>query len=286
MGKELEAAEVEEVEGAEEPEVEASPIDELAQQMGWNPDFKGDGAVDAKTFILRSRDIQSSLGKTVNNLRRELDAVKEGVDVVRFTAEQSSKREISRLKGEIAQLKSKRREAIRDGDADAVERYDSEIDVLKDATKEPAASEKAPTKKGPPPEYHDWVEDNPWYIEDKEMQAYADALLVLPEYAAIGKVSYPRLLKKVEKAVKSEFTDKFPENKKKETTISAAEATSPAAPVTPSRQRAKPSKQKASAADLSYEQRSVGNDFVRQKIYDNLDQYAQALQDKYEGGTK
>jgi len=265
--------------GASDPAPEeTNPVEDLAQKLGWKPNFKGEGAVDAETFILRSRDINSSLGKTVNSLKKELSAVREGMETVQWNAERSYKGEISRLKTEIAALKSDRRKAIEEGNVSAVEQYDTRIKDLEKATEEtPPKKEKK--EAGPVPEYITWVKDNPWYEEDEEMRVFANVLRETPEYKAVEAASFSRMLKKIEKAVKKEFVDKFPE---KEDTVSAAVAN--AAPVTPSRQRAKPPKSKVTAADLTYEQRNVGKDFVAMGVFKSLDEYAQSLQEKNEGG--
>lgn len=267
---------------APEKPAEPNPVEALAQKLGWKPDFEGEAAVDAETFILRSRDINSNLSKTVHSLRRELSAVKEGVEVVKWTADQASKREIGRLKSEIRNLKEQRREAITTGNADAVDQYDGQIRDLEAATKE-VAPPKTEVTPPPPQEFVEWEADNGWYNTDTEMNRYANALLELPEYIAVGKASYPRLLKKVTTAVKKEFPDKFPAPTK---TVPAAGDPSPVPTVTPSHRRSKPPKTKASAADLSYDQRRVGTDFVAQGIFKDLDEYAESLQKSVEGGKR
>ncbi len=42
---------------------EAAEVKELAKQLGWREDHTGDDAVDAKTYILRSKDIQKSMSQ-------------------------------------------------------------------------------------------------------------------------------------------------------------------------------------------------------------------------------
>ena len=180
--------------GASEPAPdETNPVEALAQKLGWNPGFKGDGAVDAETFILRSRDINSSLGKTVNSLKKELTAVKEGMEVVQWNAERSYKGEISRLKSEISALKSDRRKAIEEGNVTAVEHYDTQIKDLEEAANT-APPEKKKADAGPVPEYVEWVKDNDWYEKDEEMRVYANVLRDTPEYKALDKASFKWLL--------------------------------------------------------------------------------------------
>ena len=253
-------------EPVEEQPKELTPIEELAKEIGWNPDFAGDNAVDAKTYILRGRDIQDSLNKRVSNLSKELTAVKEGVEVVRWSAEQSRKQEVDRLKAEIKDLKARRREAIQDGDADAVEAFDGKIKAHENAVK----GVPAPKPNGSPPEFDEWVKDNKWYLENNEMQRYANALHKTPEYQALLQASYPRMLKKIEAAVKKEFPEAFPTEKK-----------DPPPAVSGTTQRvSKKTKQAATAKDLSYEQKKTGTDFVNMGIYKNLDEYAKDLQER------
>ena len=45
-------------------------IEDLATQLGWNPNFQGEGAIDASTYILRSKDIQESMKNHNKDLKK------------------------------------------------------------------------------------------------------------------------------------------------------------------------------------------------------------------------
>lgn len=265
-----------------ETEKKTDPIEAVAMKLGWKPNFQGDGAVDAETFILRSRDINSSLNKTVHNLRKDLDAMREGVEVVKWTTEQAHKREIARLNGEISDLKAQRKQAIEAGNVAAVEQYDQQIAARETAAKEEKKPEPKPSNE-PHPEFQAWVDANEWYRTDREMNAYAEGLAEHPEVKAAARVSYKRMMNKVTQLVKREFPERFEKPPAEDKDSAADDHSPPAAPVTPSRQRAKPSKQKVTAADLTFEQKTVGKQFVAQGLFETLDDYAKSLHDRFGG---
>lgn len=246
------------------------PVEVLAQRLGWNPEFQGEGAVDAETFILRSRNISNDLSKQVRTLRKQLSAMSEGVEAIKLSAEQAQAQKINELKTQITELKAQRKQAIKDGDLDAVDVFDSRIEVLQDASKAPP--KKAPPVAAPPPEYDEFVERNPWYLTDSEMHQYADTIVNLPENKGL---SYTRLLQKVERLVKQEFPEKFAAAKPPPAQDPAVASPSV---VPSSRHKVRPAKPKATAVDLSYHQRQIGQDFVARGVYKTLDDYAQSLQ--------
>ena len=265
---------------------QSDPVELLAMKLGWNPDHPGPDALDAETYILRSREITDNLSKQVRNQRKELSALREGIDAIRWNAEQTRKQEVGQLKTQIQELKKHRAQAIKDGDVDGVEGFDDQIQTLQESIKEPP---KPAAANQPPPEYFDFIEVNPWYLTDMEMRQYADALSKLPEVSALP---YPRLLKRVAEATVKEFADKMPTPGKAAAPAPPAHPTQPAAvaaqspQVTSSRLKAtKPAKSKATAADLSYDQRRVGQDFVSHGVYKSLDDYAHALQAMLESET-
>jgi hypothetical protein len=266
---------------AGEPAQAAEPdaVSQLAMELGWNPEFAGPEAVDARTFILRSREINDRLSKRVRGMSKELSALREGVDTIRWSVEQQSKQEISKLKAEISSLKTRRDQALTAGEADQVRQYDAQIEALQAATVPPERPP-VPTTAGSPV-FDTWVEHNTWYETDTQLQQYADNLSRQPEYQAMP---YELRLDRVATAVKGHFPDRFKRPGAPAPSTNAPPVASAAvAPVSPSRQRAKPSaKAKVTAADLSYDQRRVGEDFVSMGVYKSLDEYAQQLAAKSE----
>jgi len=246
---------------------EPDKIEVLAQEFGWNPDYDGDDAISAEDFIRNTKGINDALNRTVKSLRKEVSAVKAGVDAVKRSAEESQKQKIELLKSEIENLKLQRREAIEDGRVDDVEALDDKIDKNKEALRE------KPKSDGPPPEFQEWLTENEWYTEYPEMQRYADNLLDVPELKALQAASPSRFLKKVTKLVKEEFADEFDEK------LPEKPSTPNVPPVANTKQRAKPTKKKFTARDLTHVERRIGEDFVAQKLFESLDDYAQKLRE-------
>ncbi|MDA3806491.1 MAG: hypothetical protein PF440_01145, partial [Thiomicrorhabdus sp.] len=50
----------------------AADVEALASQLGWNKDHKGAEAVDAATYILRSKDIQKTMKDHNKDLKNQL----------------------------------------------------------------------------------------------------------------------------------------------------------------------------------------------------------------------
>lgn len=281
-------------------EPKSDPIAALAQELGWKPDFNGDGAVDARTFILRSREINDGLSKKVRNLTRQLSAVQEGIDTIRHSTEQASKQEIGKLKAEISDLKAQRKVAITEGRAEDVDVLDGHIEARQDQIR---GSEVKPQAKKqanqPSPEYEDWVETNTWYLDQPDLQRYADTLAQTERFKALAAANLTTMFDRLTEEVKKEFPDRFGAKKntasqanvgvddqdaEQDSTPSSAVASAKSHPaVSPSRRRAQANKTKATAEDLNFDQRRIGRDCVARGIYKNLDEYAQALADMMAG---
>lgn len=199
--------------GSDEP----TEIDVLAREMGWNPDYKGLDRefVDSKTYILRSREIQDTMRSQLRVQGDQIDDLKQtvtsGLDNLRQHQEKVSKAEVAKLKNEITSLKTQKRAAVKDGDADLVDELDEQIEGRQAASHEAGTVIPAPppkTKGAPPPEFAPWVERNPWYKTDLEMTDFADDIVARNPQLKSPE-AYARLLKLVDRNMKAEFPDKF-----------------------------------------------------------------------------
>lgn len=252
---------------------EPSEVEQLAQKLGWNPNHKGPDTVGPDEFILRTSQIKDRLTRQTRNLQREMTALREGVDAIKYASEQQRKHEVAKLKSEIDALKAERKQAIAEQDVDKIDVLDNRIDSMKDSIREAEKKPDPPKTQKTDPLFDNWLSKNEWYTTDPEMRAYADAISNMNPNAQL-----PDLLDKVDTAMKRRFSDKLPGD-------------SPTPPDTPqkkaavasSRQRPKPTTVKATKDDLSFEQRQVGLEFVTKGVFKNLDEYAQSLQDM-EGG--
>jgi hypothetical protein len=257
---------------------------ELAQRMGWNPDYNGENAVDAETYILRGREINDGLSKRVRSLSKEITALRDGIDTIKWSAEQQGKREVARLRAEITTLKAERDAALNAEIVDpaAIRKFDAQIDHLQEAATQQEIAK-------PPQVQHNegnavfeqWVDRNSWYERDNDMQQWANNLSHDPAYQALP---YPARLERISMEAQRVFPDKFPKAKAKEPAQTLDPQTSQShssavAPVSPSRQRAAPKAKtaKATADDLSFHERKAGESFVAMGFYKDLNEYAQKL---------
>ena len=211
-------------------------IEELATEIGWRPD----GELDAKAYILKSRDIQDTMREHIKTQKKQLGELGSSVAELKTHNELVYKAELKRKDAEINQLKKERKEAIEDGDVEKVEELDGQIDGLKDEISKP---KQAPVNS----EFDKWVEKNKWYTEDAEMKEAADKIADENEGAPF---------KTVARLVGLEIKEKFP-NKFKSKTI-------PASPVEGAGKRTATGK--FTRADLTDSQKTIMNQFVRQGI--------------------
>lgn len=236
----------------EKKEAESDSIEVLAQELGWNPDYEGEGKVDAKTYILKSREIQNTMRDHIKDQKNQLGELNNSVEELKAHNERVYKAEVKRLKTELDSLKKEKRDAIEEGDVDRVEELDGQIDDLKESMAEPKEKQKEEAISNP--EFDAWVAKNQWYNEDDEMAAFADSIAAENHGAP-----FKRVAALVDRKVREVFPDKF----SKETPAT------PAASKTPSpveKGGGKPQTPKFTKADLTDEQKSIMNQFVRQGI--------------------
>lgn len=262
---ETEVAEPEKTEEVVE-QAEPTEVEKLAQKLGWNPNHSGPDTVGPDEFILRTSQIKDRLTRQTRNLQREMSALREGVDAIKWSGEQQRKKEVRTLKAEIAELKAARKKAIDDQDHTQIDALDSRIDAVKDNIREAEKPPEPPKTEKSNPVFDEWVENNQWFYTDPEMRAYADAIANLNP-----KTPLPQLLKMVDDSVKKRFSDKLSPPETKHEPAKAAVASS--------KQRPAGAKKKATADDLSFEQRQIGLEFVTKKVFKDLDEYAQSLKE-------
>jgi len=194
------------VDGGKKDNQDGSPsVEDLAREMGWRPksEFGKDRDkkewVDAATFLRRGGEIQQSLRDQVKDLRGAVDAIRQHNETV-------YKAEVKRLEGDLAKLKENRRKAIEDGDVEAVDKLDEQLDTVKSQINNvnPATAQTGNTE--PAEQITAWKVKNPWYDSDPEMGAYADSLA-----QRLDKSGKPvkEILDTVERSVRERFSDRF-----------------------------------------------------------------------------
>lgn len=183
------------------PQLTASEQD--AMQSGWVPkeDFNGDVGkwVDADEYLRRGE-----LFKKIEFQSRELKDVKRAL--VEMKKLHSSVREVEYQRA-MDTLKSQKKSALEEGDADAVIAADERIALVREQQKslqaEPVDIQETQDEH---PTFVQWKAQNNWYSSNGPMRAFADALGM--ELAGKG-MRPDDVLKQVEKEVRSEFPNRF-----------------------------------------------------------------------------
>lgn len=243
-------------------------IEEIAAELGWKPDHTGENYVDAKTYILRSREIQDSMRDHNKDLKNQLQALQGSVDALKEHNERVYKAEVNRMQGEIDRLRKARKEAIELADVAKVEEIDSELDNIQKTLSEPRTNNSPVVN----PVYDEWIKDNQWYLTNEEMATYADTVAhqyagaPLPRLYALvrNKVAevFPEHFEKTPKSGESRTLENPPQKAKTEST-----KTKPVGPASPVESGRKAGETKTfTKADLSPEQLSIMNQFVKSGI--------------------
>lgn len=186
----------------ENKEVKLTPIEEKAMAEGWVPQDEWEGDPDqwrpAKEFLDRGELFKKieDQNRTIKEFKRVLEDMKQHNAKIREVEYQRA----------LKALKEQKKEALENGDADAVVRLDDQIDLVKEEQvklqRQPQVADTGEVN----PELAAWIDKNKWYETDRAMKAYADDLG--RELALRGQPP-SEILKEVERQVKTEFAHKF-----------------------------------------------------------------------------
>jgi hypothetical protein len=181
-------------------------IEQKAMEMGWRPkdEFNGDDVdfVDAKEFVARKPlyDKIAQQSKTVKNIEKTLGALREHNSKI-------AEYEYNRA---MKDLKAQRKEALLQGDGDALDKAEDQIQEVQEKYAEAQrTAQQMQVQDNEPvlnPTFIHWKNRNPWYDSTAYMRNFADDLG--RKLAATG-ITPEEILKEVEKAVQKEFPTKF-----------------------------------------------------------------------------
>lgn len=183
-----------EVSGQEQQPSVNEEVQKEARMFGWVPreEFRGSDEewVDADVFVKRGKEINPILRKNNELLMKKLDEKAKEIDSIKASVEEFKKfqkeafeRKQADYEVQIAELKSKKREAIAEGNGDLVVDIDDQIDEIKEAQRE--AREEAKKKPEEPaktadipedPSLQAWLGRNQWFGSDTEMTDVANGL--------------------------------------------------------------------------------------------------------------
>lgn len=230
-------------EGEQTPEL--SPVHQEAVSAGWVPkeEFHGDQEkwVDAPEFLRRGE-----LFSKIESQSREIKDVRRAL--VEMKKLHASVREVEYARA-LDTLKAQKKNALEEGDADAVIAADERIDLVREQQRqlqfEPVD---IPQSGDQHPEFVAWTAKNAWYTNNNPMRAFADALG--QELSANG-LNPSQVLKKVEEEVRKEFPNKF--QNPRQARPSSVEGSTPKGG-------------SGASMSLSADERRVMNTFVRQGV--------------------
>jgi hypothetical protein len=239
-------------------EIRAQETEATAREKGWKPEEEYEGPkggfVGADEFLKREPlfDRIRDLSKNNKKLERAVEAM----------TTQFSTQVKAQVALRIKELQNAKKEAIKEGDVEAVEQFDAEIEQHK---KETVAAPSVPT------EVEDWIDENEWFVKDPEMNAWA----IAHNKAYVGKnpsTTTADSLKVTADAVKIAFPDKFD----KKTTPAAAPPNPVAGTGTPKDTKGS----KGYSIDrLSADQKSVYQQMVKTHKVLSHDDYFKGLEE-------
>jgi hypothetical protein len=142
-------------------------IESRAAEQGWRPKDEWDGDPEAwrpaKEFLDRGE-----LFKKIDQQNRELKEFKKTLEQFAQHHQRVAQAEYKRARDEL--LKEKK-EALIEGDADAVIDIDEKLAAVREAQRAPAVPQVDPTHQVL---FQGWVQRNGWYETNEAMRAYAD----------------------------------------------------------------------------------------------------------------
>jgi len=234
-------------------------IEDLATQIGWNPNHEGKDKVDAATFILRSREIQETMRDNNKDLKNQLSNVQGSIEALKEHNERVYRADVRRMQTEIETLKKEKRSAVELADVEKVDEIEQKIEnIQKDLV---APKQTTPNEPPANPVYSEWIKDNQWYLDDQEMAQYAEVVAQQYQGAPLD-----RIYKIIRNKVAEVFPDKF--ESEKQTT------TKPIGPKSPVESPTNKGNNKSTftKTDLTPDQLVIMNQFVKSGVMTE-DQY-------------
>jgi hypothetical protein len=177
-----------------------TPIEMKAMEAGWVPEAEWNGDADqwrpAKEFLDRGE-----LFKKIEDQNRTMKDMKRALDDMKQLHSRTREVEYARA---LASLKNQKKQALEEGNADAVIKLDDDIALVRE--EQTKFVNTPPQNIETPQEFTNWVEKNKWYETDPGMRGYADSL---GRSLGVKGMSPIEVLQEVEKEVRKEFPHKF-----------------------------------------------------------------------------
>jgi hypothetical protein len=202
-----------------------------AMAEGWRPEEEYNGKapwVDAETFVKRGREINPILKKNNDRLLAEIKALKAEVDSSKMSVkkleEHNANIETKAYERALKDLKTQRREAMKQGELDAAMDIEAAIEDMEENKPQPAVVADEPLQNAPKidPVFTEWATRNKsWYNDQNpDMLDYANAVgLRLRRQDSDNKMVGEPFLDEILKAVKKQFPEKFTSRREAASTV-------------------------------------------------------------------
>lgn len=195
-----------------EETVEERDYEAEARAQGWTgPEgWKGDPDKfkTAEQFVKDGENIPAILKSKVDRLEHRVEQLLESNQKFNEMTQKTIEKERKEKQKLVKQLKEVRKQAVADGDGDAFDRAESQLEELRD---DPIQTQ------GIDPLAKNWLENNNWYETNGKLAAFADGIadrLVSQGYT--GQAYFDELTKRTKETFPEEFGNK---NRKKPTSV-------------------------------------------------------------------
>lgn len=186
--------------------VVVDPVEQQARDQGWvsKEEWVAAGRPESEHRAAKEFVERGELYKSISSTKRELKQTQAALNALQRHHQYVFEKAYQTA---VSDLKAQKRLAMREQDFDAVEAIEQEMEQLTaQHVQEKQALTAQQQQAGPPVEFMEFVERNPWYTVDKDMRDEADAVAVV--YINNGG-DRNQLLQHVEKKMKQKFPEKF-----------------------------------------------------------------------------
>ena len=261
-----------------------SSEEDRARLDGWVTldEWKEQGKPEDSWVPANQFNIKGELMRRIQTQSRKLSEydtrMHELSETIRELGEHNRKISEVQYKKAMNDLKSAKKAAIEEGDADKIIEIDDHISELKSVkqTDDKPNGQDTTAKTTPgqtvPVEVTNWLQEdqNKWYFRDIAMRGTANQLYL--EYQVENGMDSPpsEILRYVETQMKEKFPNEFGLPKKDTPLTTETSSTGT---------RSEDSKKKYTVKDLSDEQRKIGESFVRDGAFEDIQEYVNDLAD-------
>lgn len=162
------------VEDTEVPEVvELSPMEQEALEEGWQPkeDWVSAGKDEADWRSAKEFKERGELFRRIESITQELKSTRSALGALKGHYEKVKDVEFKRA---MDSLKADKKQALSEGDADAVIEIDEKLAEVREAQK--AVQTQAVQQPEIHPDFTAWIGRNGWYNSNNEMRNFADSI--------------------------------------------------------------------------------------------------------------